>query len=143
MNYSIYQVTLETAEKNDLPLFAREYNPRHLRHYTHVADSSATDLDDLFLKPWTTPADVSFQPHRSLSCGDLILDEEGQWFFVAGVGFDKVTILVADEIHRLKVRLELLQECKELLFAENPNLRTLNVEISEIEEFLKNQVCAV
>lgn len=103
MLFKIFQITFSRQEQ----IFAANRNdPKNKAYdkaafdgrfpgrefYSHVADIDGSDLDHVFEIGNVGPecAIIRHAPMHSLSVGDVVVNEEGEAFFVARVGFDAI-----------------------------------------------------
>lgn len=77
-------------------LLNKTFDSTNFRYYTHVANVSASDLEDAFkiTNLWNEPEKVEFiQRMHSLNVGDILLDEStNKYYIVANFGFDEIFI---------------------------------------------------
>jgi hypothetical protein len=64
----------------------------NIKHYEHVANLDASDLDEAFQIGNIGPEEAytRFKPMHSVSVGDILVEDCGTVSIVAGFGFDKL-----------------------------------------------------
>ena len=114
MKYRIYQIAITSEESREINEMEnpRENHPKYKdythalfeewdqinpKHYQHVADIVAEDLDEVFAAGNSSHYELSitrYAPMHSISVGDIIVDEAGNQFGVAGFGFIELKDMV-------------------------------------------------
>ena len=90
----VYQVGHEAHKKMypDTPFsYGRGFDPvANIKHYEHVADLDASDLNEAFQIGNIGPEEAytRFKPMHSVSVGDILVTEDNTVHIVASFGFD-------------------------------------------------------
>ena len=92
----VYQVGHE-AHKAMYPntpfSYGRGFDPvANIKHYEHVADLDASDLNEAFQIGNIGPEEAytRYKPMHSVSVGDILVTEDNSVHIVASFGFDKL-----------------------------------------------------
>ena len=92
----VYQVGHEAHKKmypNTPFSYGMGFDPEaNIKHYEHVADLDASDLNEAFQIGNIGPEEAytRFKPMHSVSVGDILVTEDNQVHIVASFGFDKL-----------------------------------------------------
>lgn len=72
---------------------SKQFKPEDFEYYTHVANVDTDNLDKAFelMNLWENPELIeNLGPTRSLSVGDILVDESGKKYMVESCGFWEV-----------------------------------------------------
>ena len=93
----VYQVTAEAHKKMypDTPFSygMGKFDPvANIKHYEHVADLAASDLNEAFQIGNIGPEEAytRYKPMHSVSVGDILVDDNNKVHIVASFGFDEL-----------------------------------------------------
>ena len=73
--------------------YGRGFDPvANIKHYEHVADLDASDLNEAFQIGNIGPEEAytRYKPMHSVSVGDILVTEDNSVHIVASFGFDKL-----------------------------------------------------